>query len=137
MDTVHHGGCLCGRVRYEVTGAIGAAGVCHCADCRRVTGGAFHVGVRVETGRFRLVTGAPRGFTKRADSGRELTRHFCADCGSPIHTSSSGHPGHVFVKAGSFDDPTVIEPGYETWVESRVAWSSLPPGLPSFGRGRT
>jgi len=32
--------------------------------------------------------GSPKGFTKKGDSGNELTRHFCPDCGSPLFTLS-------------------------------------------------
>jgi hypothetical protein len=35
------GGCLCGGVRYEITGKIGPVGHCHCITCRKAQGGAF------------------------------------------------------------------------------------------------
>lgn len=137
MDGVYRGGCLCGRVRYEIGGPVGPAGYCHCTDFRRVTGSAFHVGVRVEAGSFRLVSGVARGYAKRGDSGRELTRHFCGDCGSPLYTTAPRHPDWIYVKAGSLDDPTVVEPGYEVWTASKVTWSCIPTGLPSTVRNRT
>ncbi|HEY9010391.1 MAG TPA: GFA family protein, partial [Devosia sp.] len=76
------GGCLCGAVRYEVSGEIGPAGYCHCEDCRRVSGSAFGVSVRVPRTAFRIVSGTPKSFTKTGDSGRLVARHFCGDCGS-------------------------------------------------------
>jgi len=33
------GGCLCGAVRYSVTGTPVARTLCHCISCRRATGG--------------------------------------------------------------------------------------------------
>ena len=135
MTTPVRGGCLCGHVRYEVDGPVGPASYCHCEDCRRCTGSAFNVGVRVERAALRIVAGAPKGFTKRADSGNELTRHFCPECGSPIYTSAPKHPAHVFVKAGTFDDPTVVTPVREAWTTSAVGWRRIPPGLASFPRG--
>src|SRR6478752_7454450 len=86
------GRCLCGATAFEYSGEIGPAGYCHCSDCRRVTGSAFNVSVRVEADKFRVARGQPKGFAKLADSGNELTRHFCAECGSPIYTSSPSHP---------------------------------------------
>ena len=35
------GGCLCGRVRYTVTGDPAPAGICHCRNCQRYTGSWF------------------------------------------------------------------------------------------------
>jgi hypothetical protein len=90
----------------------------------------------VEATRFRIVSGTPKGYTKTADSGNELTRHFCQDCGSPIFTSSPRQPNWVYVKAGLFDDPSIISPAYQSWMESAVPWASIVPGLLSFAKGR-
>lgn len=32
------GGCLCGGVRYEVTGPLRGVWACHCSQCRRTSG---------------------------------------------------------------------------------------------------
>ena len=128
------GGCLCGAVRYRIDGEVGPAGYCHCADCRKVTGSAFNVGVTVALGDF-IIEGEPAAFTKRADSGRGLTRHFCSECGSPIYTSAPAHPGSVFVKAGSLEDPTLVRPVSEAWCASKVDWADIPAAIPSFEHG--
>jgi len=135
IDARGTGRCLCGSVTYEYAGRVGPASYCHCEDCRRCTGSAFNVGVRMRLADFRVSSGDPKGFTKRADSGQELTRHFCSDCGSPLFTSSPKHPEHVYVKAGTLDDPGLVEPAHESWVVSAVPWSRIPGALPSFSRG--
>jgi hypothetical protein len=60
------GGCLCGAVRYEYDGELGPANYCHCADCRKCTGSAFNIGVRVAVRQFRIVRGAPEALQKPA-----------------------------------------------------------------------
>jgi len=129
------GHCLCGHVTFEYDGEVGPASYCHCTDCRRVTGSAFNVGVRFELARFRLTGGTPGSFAKTADSGNELTRHFCPRCGSPIYTASPVHPGHVYVKAGVLDDPLVVRPVQENWLRSAVSWARIPETLKRFTRG--
>jgi hypothetical protein len=132
-----HGRCLCGHVAYEYRGSVGPANYCHCEDCRRCTGSAFNIGVRFERAQLTFLSATPKGFTKRGESGTELTRHFCPECGSPIFTSSPKHPDHVFVKAGTLHDPTLVRPAHQSWVSSAVSWSRIDPALPSFSKGST
>ena len=137
MSTSITGGCLCARVRFACAAPLGEAAYCHCADCRKCTGSAFNVSVGVETRSFAITAGSPRGFAKQADSGMELTRHFCPDCGSPLFTSSPRHPDRVYVKAGAFDDPKFIEPAYQSWTRSSVSWATIRPGLPAYETRRS
>ena len=129
------GGCLCGAVRYAYEG-VGAAGYCHCADCRRVSGSAFGISVRVDASQFRIVRGRPRTFTKAGDSGRLVTRAFCGDCGSPLFTLPPERPDVVFIKAGSLDDPTLVKPDRQAWTRSRVSWAEIDPQIATFETSR-
>ncbi|MGE0278639.1 MAG: GFA family protein [Nitrospiraceae bacterium] len=129
------GGCLCGKVRFAYAGILGTAAYCHCSDCRRCTGSAFNVSVAMEITRFTIV-GALKGFTKKGESGTELTRHFCPDCGSPLYTSSPRHPELIYVKGGALDDPTLLQPAHQSWTRSAVPWAAIKPGLRSFDTGR-
>jgi hypothetical protein len=137
MDGKVTGGCLCGAIRYEYDGEIGSAGYCHCADCRRISGSAFGVSLRVKAAGFRIVKGAPKGFTKPGDSSRPVTRYFCPDCGSPLFTEPPLHPETVFIKAGSLDDPTIVTPDRQAWTRSRVAWAEIDPTIASYETSRT
>jgi hypothetical protein len=137
MDTTVTGGCLCGSVRYEYRGEVGPAGYCHCADCRRVSGSAFGVSVRVKAAGFRVTSGILKGYTKTGDSGRPVTRFFCPDCGSPIYTAPPLHPDTYFIKAGSLDDPSLVVPNREAWTRSRVGWAEIDPRLTKYEANRT
>jgi hypothetical protein len=130
------GGCLCANVRFTCGETLGMAAYCHCSDCRKCTGSAFNMSVGVEQGQFVITAGSPKGFTKKGESGNELTRHFCPDCGSPLFTSSPRHPGRVYVKGGAFDDPALIKPAYQSWTRSSVPWATIKAGLPSYETGR-
>ena len=130
------GRCLCGGIQYEYDGEIGPAGVCHCEDCRRTSGSAFGISVRLEKTGFYVQKGNLGSYTKLGDSGNELTRHFCADCGSPIFTSSPVHRDFVYVKAGSLNDPDIVRLRHQAWTASAVAWARVPLDLPAFEEGR-
>ncbi|WP_442994243.1 GFA family protein [Scytonema sp. PRP1] len=38
-------------------GELGAANYCHCRDCRKTTGSAFNIGVRLQSAALRIVAG--------------------------------------------------------------------------------
>jgi hypothetical protein len=100
-----------------------------------VTGSAFGVSFRVDKARLSR-SGETRVFAKHADSGRNLLRHFCPDCGSPLYTESEDHPDAVFIKAGSLDHPDELELDRLMWTTSKVTWADIPAEIQTFDRGR-
>ena len=134
MSEIITGGCLCGSVRYEYTGRLEKASYCHCDDCRRDTGGPYTVGVPAKADALRIISGRIKGYTSTGDSGKEITRQFCPECGSPLFTRSQLHPDSVWIKAGSLDKPQSIKPTHQLWTQCAVPWAYIPDNLPTFPR---
>jgi hypothetical protein len=132
METILHGGCLCGAVRYECTGETEDASYCHCDDCKKATGGPYTVGVLVQAAKLRIVSGRVKGYTTTADSGRKITREFCPNCGSPLFTRAEKCPDLVFLKAGCLDKPELIKPSCQTWTKCAVPWAYIDGKLPCY-----
>ncbi len=126
------GGCLCEAVQYEWRGESTSASYCHCPDCRKATGGPYTVGVGVDAAGLTIRSGKTAGYTKTADSGNQITREFCPECGSPLFTRAEVCPERVWIKAGSLDTPELIEPTYQSWIGMAVPWAYLDKDLPSF-----
>jgi len=137
MVDIFTGSCLCGKVKYECTRKPESATYCHCDDCRKTTGSAFNVGVRVSVSDFKIISGEVKGYTKTADSGNQLTRVFCPNCGSPLFTRSPVHPDHVYIKAGSLDDPNIVQPKIQIWMSKKVPWAEIDSSLTYFPQNRT
>ena len=133
--TTLKGGCLCGAVRYQWVGESVSASYCHCLDCRKATGGPYTVGVGVDAAGLTICSGTPKGYTKIADSGRQITRQFCPECGSPLLTKGEVLPGKVWIKAGSLDDPELIQPKYQSWMRMAVSWAYLDRDLLGYPEG--
>lgn len=129
--------CLCGAVTIACGEPLGPGAYCHCADCRKVTGSAFGVNIPFDAAQFRVLSGEIGSFTKTADSGNELTRFFCRNCGSPLYGLSPQHPGRIYVRAGVLDDSSFVRPAYESWCQSRVDWSVPGPDLPAYAKDRS
>jgi hypothetical protein len=118
------GQCLCGAVRYKSTGTPVRRFVCHCRDCQRSSGSAFHVGVTVPRDGFTL-TGEARAYRSKGDSGRGVARYFCPACGSGLFNEIELRPGLVAIKVGTLDEPARVTPNYEVFGRSKVPWVSL------------
>lgn len=112
MDTFR-GGCLCGDVRFVVSGPPYRVGLCHCLDCRKHHGALFYA--------FAI-------FPEPAVSVEGQTqayagRHFCPRCGSSLFTQDGSDEFEV--NLGALDSPNQLAPTYECWTIRREAW--LPP----------
>ncbi|MBB4863164.1 hypothetical protein HNP46_002011 [Pseudomonas nitritireducens] len=128
---MHTGGCLCGAVRYEISGELAAIQVCHCSQCRKAQGGPFATNVPVERAAFRLLSGESQLAEYRATPDKQ--RVFCRTCGSPIYSAREALPEVLRVRAGTLDEPvrTKLEAHY--YVESGAGWWPLEDNLPRHG----
>ena len=123
------GGCLCGKVRYELTAPMMFGGFCYCVDCRK-SSGSHSASMAVPEAALKL-TGETREFSTVGGSGNPVTRVFCPNCGSPI-MSKGARPGVVMLKAGSLDDPEHFKPMASVYVSRAPSWDKPRDGLPAF-----
>ena len=121
------GGCFCGRVRYEVRAAPFNATLCHCADCRRVTGAPAVAWFSVHPRDF-VMRGAP---PRRATSSPGVVRAFCDTCGTALTYARADLPDEVDVTTSSLDAPERVPPGDQTWFADRVRWMDGVAALPA------
>ena len=122
MDIPFQGGCQCGAIRYECTAAPARVYHCHCRDCQKATGTAFHTGVMVPREAVRFTKAKPKTYDRPTDSGNTVTEAFCGTCGSPIYVCSSGRPTHMSLKAGALDKPGDVTATGQIWLSSAVPW---------------
>ena len=126
------GGCLCGAVRYECTGEPVFSLLCHCRDCQRQSGSAYAAAVRVPAVNFRVTQGEPKRYTKSGDSGNEVTRAFCPECGCMLFLQVSARPDLVGIRVGTLDDPSWFRPEADIFVKSAQPWDHMNPNLPKY-----
>ena len=125
-EAVHGGGCLCGAVRYRIAGPVEPGAHCHCAMCRRASGGIVVTWITVPTERFSFT----RGQAAVYKSSAEAERRFCATCGAQLTFWSSRHPDHIDVTVATLDRPEDHPPDRHIWTASRIAWLHLDEDLP-------
>ncbi len=123
------GGCLCGRVRYEVIGELLPVVNCHCSKCRRFNG---HVGAYAATRRENLVWIEQEGlkwYRSVTDETPDVYRGFCKQCGSSLFWDPRGLP-IISIAAGSIDPPTGLKTERHVYVSQKTDYYSIADGLP-------
>jgi hypothetical protein len=130
------GRCLGGAVTYTADAEPAVQAVCHCTDCQRQTGNPFSVIVAVPRDAFEITGNTLASFsTTGTDHGGETKRHFCSACGSPLFSDAAVMPQVIFLKAGSLDDASWLQPAVEAWTSSAQPWSPRFEGTTQLERG--
>lgn len=119
-----HGGCLCGALRYTVSGEP-RVHYCHCEMCRRATGGPFAVLCWVTRSRLHWNDAHP--FFRR--SSPLARRGFCRDCGTPL-VLDYDKGDEIALHVGTFDNPNTLQPAYNYAGDRRLAWVCAGADLP-------
>ena len=122
------GGCLCGKLRYRVSGEALAGTLCHCRSCRKASGGTNVAWAVFDAPVFAWLSGVPRDYS----SSPGIHWLSCADCGSLVGYRRSSRPNHMDITTGTLDDPNLYPPTAEIWLEQRIDWEQLHPDLPQF-----
>ncbi len=129
------GACLCGASRFEFDGsAVVSAHHCHCRDCQRSTGSSMTTIVLVPDSSFRELEGDVGDFTVTGESGGQVTRCFCRQCGSPLYSHVSIMPGVKFVKAAALEDASWVQPISSFWTSSAQPWGHVDTAIDGFER---
>jgi hypothetical protein len=108
--SLYHGRCLCGAVRYAAASKPIRVTFCHCRFCQRATGSAYMVEPIFEKTKFEITSGTPAIYTLASTgSGKGVTIHFCAVCGTKLFLAFERFPEIFGVYGGTFDDPDWFE----------------------------
>ena len=118
------GGCLCGKVRYEVTAEPLSVGYCHCTRCQRRTGTASSAQARLAPESFRVTQGSelvrayapPDGFHKC----------FCSNCGGALWSIDPENGQVMSVRLGTFDGDPGLRPTFRAFVAYAAPWEAIP-----------
>jgi len=131
--TERQGGCQCGKVGFTMRDEPQMVAVCHCRDCQKQTGSAFAV-VVIAAETTVTLRGTASMFATTGDSGRQVERHFCPHCGSPVYMRVPAVPDAVMLMAGAFDEISWVRPAMHFFCDSAQPWLTLPEDVKKFSR---
>ncbi|KIV99344.1 uncharacterized protein PV09_09002 [Verruconis gallopava] len=132
------GGCLCGAIRYTVTGEPMFSCICYCNDCQKVTGSAFVAILGFTAANFKIAD-VDRAVEHvglnhaKSYKGTDKTQSFCKQCGSVVFGGEYGKlPWHT-VYRGTLDEQFRDEhpPTVAMFVRDRPEWAKIE-GLQEF-----
>lgn len=125
--TQRSGRCLCGAVTFTLASDPLAVRVCWCRDCQHLAANGT-VNMLVATSALSY-SGPMSEHVKVANSGNEVTRQFCSNCGTHLFARSNTRPQFRVVRVGNLDDPSSIQPNVNIWVASAPGWACLDSSL--------
>ncbi len=120
---MHHGSCLCGRIRYEYDEPIDEISRCHCRQCQKAQGGAFVAVAPVRSRAFTILEGQEFLKEYRASPGK--VRVFCVECGSPLYSARDDIPEVKRLRVGTLDTAVRTKNQYHAFVSSKAAWYEI------------
>jgi hypothetical protein len=130
--TQRTGGCACSAIRFRITAPFGGVGVCHCTDCQKATGGPPSYVAIAPKAAFEVTKGEAKVYFVKGDSGQDVGRAFCPECGTPLWGVSALVPQLIAVKLGALDDSSDLKPTLHLYVASAPPWHLMHEGLPAF-----
>lgn len=121
------GGCLCGAIRYKVSGPVLDTNFCHCRMCQRFTGSPVSAGSVYASDALVITKGAPKYYR----SSPFAERGFCETCGSSLFyrpTLPAVTPdweNWILVFTGTLDNPVPNAPTWHLGIESQMPWLDI------------
>jgi hypothetical protein len=124
--------CLCGGVKFEVSGKPGPIGQCHCSKCRKVSGTDGNAVFHTQLENLSWIRGRNLIKEYTVPGSNDWKSIFCGTCGSPLpHCDESN--GICYIPAGLLDD----DPGHRgyighIYVGSKAPWVKITDGTVQF-----
>ena len=121
------GGCLCGGVRYTVSGRLRDVVACYCKQCQRTSGNV--VAATRASDEDIVMDRAEALAWYRSSASAE--RGFCSRCGSNLFWRQDG-AGRTSIWAGTLDDTTGLVVAQHIYVADKADFQQILDGAPAF-----
>jgi hypothetical protein len=126
--TTRHAACSCGQLNVVVKGDPVRISICHCHACQRRTGSTFGAQARFPRDRI-SIEGTSTQYVRTADSGNQITFHFCPTCGATVFYAPNQEPELIAIPVGAFAEPGFPAPTVSVYEARMHSWTGLPPDV--------
>jgi len=123
----------CEELHYEFSGPIHSQILCHCRECRYLSGGAANTSVMISEASFKQTKGTQSIFA-RSDLETSRTRYFCGNCGTHICFKSPWRPGTLVLKISTLNEHSWFKPDSAIFFIDKQEYHMMPEGVLKFAR---
>jgi hypothetical protein len=123
------GGCLCGQVRYQITGPRRNIINCHCENCRRTHG---HVSAYTSVDKNDLQLLSQQSLKWYHDQSPDTYRGFCGECGASLFWDAKDGNNKMAISAGTLDSGHGLKTIGHVFVHEAGEYYAINDGLPQF-----
>lgn len=131
MNSTFQAHCQCGQLKLNFTQAPVAQLVCHCQDCRTVSGKAFSQAAFFMA-EANSETGAFQATEMTGGSGKSKQYRNCKSCGEFVYATVNALPGLLGVAADKINAPFEFKPMAHVWTCEKAEGVDIPQGVPQF-----
>ncbi|GAC16212.1 GFA family protein [Aliiglaciecola lipolytica] len=132
MTEKHQGSCLCGSVKFELSGDFQSFFLCHCTRCQKDTGSAHAANLFARGSTLTWLQGESDVNTYNYPNSLHA-KSFCQKCGSALPTRAESIDS-IVVPAGSLDSSVPMTPTAKIFVGSCASWSMNLSNIPSYDK---
>ena len=116
----HSGSCLCGNIKFEITGEFENFFFCHCKSCRKDTGSAHASNLFSSTAKLKWLKGEKEVKTYNHNNSGHV-KSFCPKCSSALPNIQMN--GKVLVvPAGCLDTDVETVPTGHIYLNEKANW---------------
>lgn len=123
------GGCLCGQVRYQISGPRRNIINCHCENCRRTHG---HVSAYTSVDKKDLLLTSQQSLKWYHDQSPDTYRGFCSECGSSLFWDAKHDNNKMAISGGTLDAGHGLKTIGHVYVGEAGDYYEISDGLPQF-----
>ncbi|WP_375174422.1 GFA family protein [Pseudooceanicola sp.] len=120
---MHKGSCLCGACRFTVEGPVQGPSVCHCSQCRKMSGHCWSSAYAPES---RIAIDGPVAWFEASATAK---RGFCPTCGSSLFWKAHDEDTMSFA-LGALDGATGITLEKHIFTADKGDYYEIKDGLP-------
>ena len=116
------GKCLCGGVKFALSGELPNLYQCHCSLCRKVSGSSSNAAFVIDLAQMSWIEGEELVQKYESDTGYKS--HFCSACGSPL-PNLTANDSAWWVPVGLLESGEGLQVGAHLFIGSRAPWDAI------------